>query len=113
MLIKKHSDIPYSEITPQSMYINRRAFLADAALAGAATGAVLIAGRGLAEMISPRSAFAGEKLPGFAKSPLSINEPATSYDDVTHYNNFYEFGTRRSPTAAVPSATSSALPGAR
>ena len=99
MLIKKPSDIPYSEITPRSTYLNRRAFLADAALAGAATGAALIAGRGLAGMISPRSAFAGEKIPGVAKSPLSINEPVTPYDDVTHYNNFYEFGTDKGDPA--------------
>jgi methionine sulfoxide reductase catalytic subunit len=99
MLIKKPSDIPYSEITPQSTYLNRRKFLADAALAGAATGAALIAGRGLAEMVSPRSAFAGEKIPGVAKSPLSVNEPVTPYDDVTHYNNFYEFGTDKEEPA--------------
>ena len=99
MLIKKPSDIPYSEITPQSTYLNRRAFLADAALAGAAAGAALIAGRGLADLISPRSAFAGEKISGVSKSPLSINEPFTSYDDVTHYNNFYEFGTDKAEPA--------------
>ena len=36
MLIKKADDIPSSEITPKSLYLNRRKFLAGTALAGAA-----------------------------------------------------------------------------
>ena len=45
MLIKKAEDIPSSEITPKSLYLNRRKFLAGTALAGAAAVA---AGRGIA-----------------------------------------------------------------
>ena len=86
MLIKKPSDIPSSEITPQSVYINRRKFLAGATMAGAA----LVAGRGLLEVLSPRvKALAASKLNGVVKSPLSTTEKETSYGDVTHYNNFY------------------------
>ena len=36
MLIKKSSDIPYSEVTPRSVYLNRRRFLTTTAAAGAA-----------------------------------------------------------------------------
>ena len=39
MLIKKPADIPSSEITPKSLYLNRRRFLAGTALAGAAAAA--------------------------------------------------------------------------
>ena len=46
MLIKKTANIPSSEITPKSLYLNRRKFLADTALAGAAAGV----GVGLAEI---------------------------------------------------------------
>ena len=96
MLIRKPSDIPYSEITPKSTYLNRRNFLAGATLAGAA----LAAGRGVFEAISPRiHAFAGTKLSGIAKSQFSTSEPQTSYNDVTHYNNFYEFGTDKADPA--------------
>ena len=96
MLIKKPSDIPYSEITPKSVYLNRRKFLTTATMAGAA----LAAGRGLLDVISPRvSALAGTKLGAVSKSAFSTNEPQTSYNDVTHYNNFYEFGTDKGDPA--------------
>ena len=38
MLIKKADDIPSSEITPKSLYLNRRKFLAGTALAGRGCG---------------------------------------------------------------------------
>jgi sulfoxide reductase catalytic subunit YedY len=36
--------------------------------------------------------MAGSKLNVARKSPFSTNEEVTPYDNVTHYNNFYEFG---------------------
>jgi methionine sulfoxide reductase catalytic subunit len=97
MQIKKTSDIPYSEITPRSAYLDRRKFLAQASIAGAA----LVAGRGLYEVISPSAkALAGTKLGGVSKSPFSTTEQQTPYDDVTHYNNYYEFGTDKTDPAA-------------
>src|ERR1700756_2876886 len=49
-------DIRSSEITPKSLYLNRRKFLAGAAMAGAAAAS----GVGLRELISPsRIALAG------------------------------------------------------
>ena len=57
MLIKKAADIPSSEITPKSLYLNRRKFLAGTALAGAAAVA---AGVGLREMASPSVRGAGQ-----------------------------------------------------
>jgi methionine sulfoxide reductase catalytic subunit len=85
MLIKTAHDIRSSEITPKQLYLNRRRFLAGLPLAGAA----LFAGR----------ALAGAKLNGIAKSPLSTSERQTPYNDVTHYNNYYEFGTRKEQPA--------------
>ncbi len=96
MLIKKPANIPSSEITPQSVYLNRRKFLAGVSLAGAA----LAAGRGLLEMVSPSTTVqAGAKLNVVLKSPYSTPEKQTPYDDVTHYNNFYEFGTSKEEPA--------------
>ncbi len=96
MLIKKARDIPSSEITPRSVYLNRRKFLAGAA----ATGAGLVAGRVLTEMVVPsRAALAGTKLSGIVKGPFGTNEKITPYEDVTHYNNFYEFGTGKEEPA--------------
>jgi sulfoxide reductase catalytic subunit YedY len=96
MLIKKPAEMPSSEITPQDVYINRRKFLAGISLAGAA----LAAGRGLLEMVSPSTIVqAGTKLNAALKSPFSTTEKQTPYDDVTHYNNFYEFGTSKEEPA--------------
>src|SRR6266567_3533524 len=86
MLIKKPSDIPYSEVTPKSVYMNRRNFLAGVA---AASGA-----RSVSDWLEPARVFADEtKLGPLVKSPFSTSEMPTSYKDVTHYNNYYEFGT--------------------
>ena len=96
MLIKKPADIPSSEITPQSVYLNRRKFLVSVSLAGAA----LATGRGLLEMISPSASVrAGTKLNVALKSPFSTTEKQTPFNDVTHYNNFYEFGTAKEEPA--------------
>jgi methionine sulfoxide reductase catalytic subunit len=96
MLIRKASDIPYSEITPAKLYMDRRNFLARTAVACA----VGTAARGLLEMISPVQAFGGTKLAGTVKSQFSTNEAQTPYNDVTHYNNFYEFGTDKTDPSA-------------
>jgi sulfoxide reductase catalytic subunit YedY len=77
MLIRRASDIPYSEITPKSLYLNRRAFLGGlpVALAGA------------------RAALAAPGKLSAVKSPLSTTgEKLNTFQQVASYNNFYEFG---------------------
>jgi len=83
MLIKKAEGLRYSDITPKSVYLNRRKFLAS-------VPAAFLAGRQL---------LAGEKLPNLVKSPLSTDEKQNTYEQVSHYNNFYEFGTRKDQPA--------------
>jgi sulfoxide reductase catalytic subunit YedY len=81
VLIRSASDILPSEITPREVYLNRRQWMAGAA--GIALAAALPEGLGAA----PLSA---------AKSPFSTDEKMTSRQDVTSYNNYYEFGTGKS-----------------
>ena len=89
MLIKKPSDIPSSEITPKGLYLNRRTFLAGAA----ALAGVALATPKLGRIIAPAdSVLAGTKL-DYSKSPLSTSETQTPLNDITHYNNYYEFST--------------------
>jgi sulfoxide reductase catalytic subunit YedY len=98
MLIKKSTDIPSSEITPKSLYLNRRTFLAGAALAGAA----LAAGVGLHEMATPSLvAQANTKIDGLQKSPFSTTETITPFKDVSNYNNYYEFSTDKYEPAGL------------
>ena len=96
MLIKKATDIRSSEITPKNLYLNRRQFLAGAAIAGAATGL------GLRELVSPSTTvLAGNKIDGIKKSPFSTTETITPYKDVTNYNNYYEFSTDKDGPAKL------------
>jgi methionine sulfoxide reductase catalytic subunit len=89
MLIKKESAIPSSEITPKGAYLNRRKFLAGAAL----TGAAALAGAGLRDILDPLVVEANDKINNLQKSSFSTTEKQTPYKDVTNYNNFYEFST--------------------
>jgi sulfoxide reductase catalytic subunit YedY len=95
MLIKKPADIRSSEITPRETYLNRRKFMKDAAVAGAALAA---------SSILPAEAAAGDSPAGrqlqFRKSDLSTQgEELTPLKDITTYNNFYEFGTDKDEPA--------------
>jgi sulfoxide reductase catalytic subunit YedY len=96
MLIRKAPDLTYADITPKSVYLNRRKFLQAMGIAGAAAAA----GKGLFDLAFPsQSAFAATKFTGLAKSPFSTTEKQNTYEDVTHYNNFYEFGTDKGDPA--------------
>jgi methionine sulfoxide reductase catalytic subunit len=97
MLVKKSGGIPYSEVTPKNVYVNRRRFLK-----GTAAGAALLAGRplwNLATVSAEAQSPGARKLDGLIKSPYSTTEKMTSYQDITHYNNFYEFGTDKQQPA--------------
>ncbi|MGS1092984.1 protein-methionine-sulfoxide reductase catalytic subunit MsrP [Aquamicrobium terrae] len=70
--------IAAGEITPESIFLNRRGFLAGAGAAG-----LLAFGS---------SVPAGAAALKASESRFSTDEKLTSEDDVTAYNNFYEFG---------------------
>jgi methionine sulfoxide reductase catalytic subunit len=96
MLLRKRPDLSYADVTPKDVYLNRRKFLKAAGLAGVAA----FASRGLWELASPsETAYAGTKLSVASKSPFSTTEKQNSYDDVTHYNNYYEFGVDKTEPA--------------
>src|SRR3954469_24864588 len=80
MLIKRPDDIKSSEITPEGLYVNRRKFLA---LAGVATAGVVGSGR-IAS--------------AFAAAPSQEEKPNT-WEEITTYNNYYEFGTGKDEPA--------------
>ena len=88
MLIRKPADLPYSQVTPKAEYLNRRRFLKAGAL-------------GLGAIALPFESRATTKL-NFAKSSYTVSgEKITSLEDITHYNNFYEFGTGKEQPAEL------------
>ncbi|MBV8205674.1 MAG: protein-methionine-sulfoxide reductase catalytic subunit MsrP [Acidobacteria bacterium] len=90
MLIRKEAGIPPSEITPLTLYLNRRRFIE-----GAAAGAALLAAPRLG-----RADTAPAKLQ-FTKSSISTSEKQTPLQDITHYNNYYEFNTDKESPASL------------
>ena len=89
MLIKKPADIRPSEITSKDNYLNRRAFMR----AGSIAGGLALAGPALAAVV-PEARRA--MLADVAPSEFSTNEVPNSYEDITSYNNYWEFGTGKS-----------------
>ncbi len=75
MLIRP-PDLSASEITDESLYLSRREWLAAFGLGLAGTALAPAAARAV-----------------WTSHPRSDDDKLTPYDDVTKYNNFYEFGT--------------------
>ncbi len=89
MLIRRSNDIPSSEITPKSAYRNRRAFMTGAVIVGTAA----LAGHHIAGLLAPVTSVHADTKLTTVPSPLSTTgEQLTSLQNITHYNNFYEFG---------------------
>ena len=100
MLIKRPSDIRSSEITDRKLYLNRREFIRAATGTAAAVG--VFAGVG-AQLSAAQPARHGRKLENVTKSPLSTTEKPNTWEDITTYNNYYEFGTDKdSPSYSAP-----------
>ena len=91
MLIRKPSDILPSEITDEAVYLNRRKFLAAA---GSVAAAGLVGSAACGRKDGGRwSAAAGEVDSAAAEAPNRLQEKPNSYEEITTYNNYYEFGT--------------------
>jgi sulfoxide reductase catalytic subunit YedY len=90
MIIRRPPDIPSSEITPERVYVNRRKFIKSAAAAGAAGMAM-----GPAVLAGAEAAQSQEIPERFTRLRSELDEPLNSYEAVTTYNNFYEFGTAK------------------
>lgn len=83
------------EITPPWLYLRRREFLKLGA--GSAVGAAALSlARNTIAATQPELPL----LPDVKKGPFGTDEKPTPYDDITHYNNYYEFGTDKTDPAA-------------
>lgn len=84
MLIKKSSDILPSEITDRAVYEQRRKFM---------TSSIGLAAASLMPFKSSVAGYGGKPLIFNKNTQFNTSEDLTSYDKITNYNNFYEFGT--------------------
>jgi sulfoxide reductase catalytic subunit YedY len=72
------SKLAWSDVTPKADFLNRRQIIS--------AGAILLAS------------------PLYGQSKYSVTEPPTSFEDLTSYNNFYEFGFDKTDPAAYAGA---------
>jgi sulfoxide reductase catalytic subunit YedY len=93
MLIRTRSNAAPrpSEITPEAVYLDRRRMMVGAGALALAGLAGRPAGAAAPEDFAPLS--------DVAASPLSTDEDPNSFEDITTYNNFYEFGTQKEDPA--------------
>src|SRR4029453_5097130 len=98
MLIKAVPAIPSREITDEQIYVRRREFLRLAGGAAfAAAPAPLLACASEPSAAEPQASgpFSKAQLPlaGYKEKAVSTDEKLNTFDEITSYNNFYEFGT--------------------
>ncbi len=81
-----------SEISPNHLYLSRRQFIGSAStiIVGALVLAACKGNIPTIETGTPPSAGA---------STDELGDPLTSFQDITHYNNYYEFSTNKEAVA--------------
>ncbi|MGI8811730.1 MAG: protein-methionine-sulfoxide reductase catalytic subunit MsrP [Pyrinomonadaceae bacterium] len=90
-----------SDITPESVYLNRRNFIRGGVLAGSA----LLTG-GVYRYFNPATTSVAETVAQTdpvltqTNSNFSTTETPNTFEEITNYNNFYEFSTSKSGVAA-------------
>jgi sulfoxide reductase catalytic subunit YedY len=99
-------DIPSSEITPPSVYFNRKNFLRGVVAAATVGTTATIYRRlnGMSEAVVEAPRLATLKTPpasasGGAPDGFRVDEAMTPLQSITHYNNFYEFTTDKDGVA--------------
>ena len=87
ILINKPADIRSTEITPKAVYMNRRTFMQHSV-----ASSLLLA----ADAMLPAWA---KQWPELSSSKYNAAETPNSFEEITTYNNFYEFGTDKQDPA--------------
>jgi sulfoxide reductase catalytic subunit YedY len=96
--------IKSSEITPESQYLSRREFLKGLGVISASS-MILAAceGQSVASTAIPTGVPASPQpdVTSKASTPTPIDEPVTSFEAITNYNNYYEFTTDKGRVAPM------------
>ena len=117
----KHVAVPSSEITPESLYLSRRNFLKTA---GIVSASAFLAACGVASPVTstlapgqPTPTITPTPVPGWSAVPPTpsaavpdnaqgkttdeLGNKLNTLDDITHYNNYYEFSTSKDAVAPL------------
>jgi len=90
MLIRHAPDLKDHDVTDQGLYLRRREFITTGGALAFGAGTALALGAGPAEAAKLQ----------YSPNKMAIGEKPTPINDVTTYNNFYEFGTQKDDPAA-------------
>jgi sulfoxide reductase catalytic subunit YedY len=101
MLIKDSSGIPSREITDEQLYVRRREFMrlaGGAAVAAVAAPLLACSSEPLAAELRAvgSSGLPQSPLTGSREKAVATDEKLNTFEEITGYNNFYEFGTGKS-----------------
>ncbi|MBT3391597.1 MAG: protein-methionine-sulfoxide reductase catalytic subunit MsrP [Chloroflexi bacterium] len=93
--------IPSSEITPEHVYLSRRDFLKSMGIVSASAAILAACGIAPAETAEASAAPASDAQPTVPPSSTTdeLGAPLNSFEDITHYNNYYEFTTDKERVA--------------
>ena len=94
--VYKSAQVKSSEITPKSLYLSRRDFLKAA---GIVTGGALLAAcapKAATSTMSPEAT----PVPKSNKTD-ELGNPVNAYEEITNYNNYYEFSTNKEAVAPL------------
>jgi len=97
VIIKKPSDIKSSEITGEQTYLNRRNFIRAGLLAG-----TTLATGGVYRFLNPPPAkpIVTAEIQNITRSSDFITEEKlNTFEEITNYNNYYEFSTNKTSVA--------------
>ena len=99
MIIRRPDDIPSSEITPEHTYVDRRAFIGRAAAGVAGLALAPSALKALENARGPAELMGAAQQVKYEDLKSELGEKVNSYEEITTYNNFYEFGTGKADPA--------------
>lgn len=98
MIIRRPADIASSEITPESVYLQRRQFMQGLG-AGAAIASLGLPLHSLAASSTELTKLNYRSVVSTSGNPFYTDEKMAGFSDASSHNNFYEFGTDKSDPA--------------
>jgi len=86
-----------SEITPEYLYLSRREFLKSVGMLTA--GSLLVSACRSEDIPSKEPEVTASLTPQTVSSTDELGDPLNSYEDISNYNNYYEFSTDKTSVA--------------
>jgi sulfoxide reductase catalytic subunit YedY len=96
--------IKSSEITSEQLYLTRKDFLKSLGYVGVSAAVLAACGGAPPETVVPESGSSADTpLPTNSTSSLAdeLGDPLNSFEDITNYNNYYEFTTDKERVAKL------------